>query len=101
MAAADFFANSMSAIENECDCQQLVVGGGSDRRNRRHMADGQASAVNVGYGASIFGSPMSAIAVLEPFNSKSCTQNLNDRFDFADCGSERPVFKGVVFSNGH
>ena len=41
---------------------QRTVGWHSDPRNRHHIADGQAIGVNVGYGASISGRPMSASA---------------------------------------
>lgn len=38
------------------------------------FADGQATGVNVGYGASILGRPMSAPAALEPVNQQRSPQ---------------------------
>jgi len=46
----------------------LVVGGCTYPRNRHHIADGQGTGVNVGYGASILGSPMSPPAVNRAHN---------------------------------
>src|ERR1035437_1398157 len=40
----------------------MPMTGYSGPRNQRHIADGQATGVNVGYGASILGRPMSANA---------------------------------------
>jgi len=56
------------------------VGGCSVWRNHRHFADGQATGVNVGYGASILGRLMSATAAFQPVNppdrhSPPCEQN--------------------------
>jgi hypothetical protein len=43
--------------------QQMAGCGCSNHRNRRHIADTQPADVNVGYGASISDSPMSAVSL--------------------------------------
>jgi len=67
----------------------MVVGGCSDPRNRHHIADGQATGVNVGYGTSILGRPMSANAAQEPDSQENWHPHLADCFHAFGIGGER------------